>query len=72
MKNKYICDCCGIETDIDDVIFHSDYNIAICPNCYNKMEDEDEYALWYACQDCFFCTVEMVYDMFKKLKNKSK
>ena len=71
MNNKYMCDCCGKETEIDEIIFHSDYAIGICPDCYNKMDDDGEYELWYACQDCQFCTADMVHDMLGKLNDKS-
>lgn len=71
MNNKYMCDCCGKETEVDEIIFHSDYEIGICPDCYNKMDDDGEYELWYACQDCQFCTADMVHDMLGKLNDKS-
>ena len=67
MNNKYICDCCGKETNIDNVNFHSDYAIGICSDCYNKLEDEN-YDLWYACQDCQFCSADMIHNMLKELK----
>ena len=38
MSDKYICDCCGKEKDIDDIVSHSDYAIGICNDCYNKPE----------------------------------
>ena len=70
MSNKYMCDCCGKETDIDDIVFHSDYAIGICYDCYNKMDDDYEYELWYACEDCHFCTSDMVHDMLQELNNR--
>lgn len=66
MKNKYTCDCCGKETDINEIIFHYKYAIGICNSCYNKMGIDTEYSLWHAC----FYTADTIHYMLKKLNNK--